>query len=242
MTVQERVEALRATQLFGHASQEALKLLARQAVKRPLRQGEVLFVGGETARGMYAVVSGSLRAFRENPEGREQTVRVERAGSTLAEVPIFDNGPYPSTVMAEEESVVLYLAKDDVREFLRRDPESALVALGILAGRLRRVASLMEQLSLQDVMQRLAAMLLEEAKRARGRVEDGASFSLPDPHQRIAAQLGSVREVITRNLHRLADEKTIAIHGHRITVLNAAALQAKATTTPRSGGHGSGDS
>jgi len=228
MTVQERIEVLRGTQLFGQVSAETLKPLASYAVERHLHQGEILFTAGEVARGLYVIASGSLRAFRESEEGREQTIHVERAGATLAEVPVFDNGSYPSTVMAEEKTVALFLAKEDVRRFLLRNPEAALATLGILAGRLRKVASLVEQLSLQDVTQRLAAMLVEEAERSSGTIEDGTSFSLPDPHHRIAARLGSVREVITRNLRRLVDEQLIAIHGHRITILNASALQAKA--------------
>ena len=165
-------------------------------------------------------------------EGREQTIHIERAGATLAEVPVFDDGPYPSTVMAEEETVVFFLSKEDVRQFLFCHPETAFAALGILAARLRKVATLVEHLVLQDVTQRLAAMLVEEAKRNSGSIEDGTSFSLPDPHHRIASRLGSVREVITRNLRRLVDEELIAIHGHRITILNAAALKAKAKMEP----------
>ena len=151
MTAQERIEALLATQLFGNASAEALKLLATHAIERRLHQGEILFVGGETARGLYVAVSDALRAFRESEEGREQTIHVERAGATFAEVPVFDNGPFPSTVMAEEESVVLFLAKEDVQRFLLLNPEAALAALGVLAGGLRKITLLLEQLSLQDV-------------------------------------------------------------------------------------------
>lgn len=227
MTAQERIDALRGTQLFGNAAVKALKSLAECAVERRLKEGEILFLSGDTARGLYVAVSGSLRAFRESEEGREQTIHVERAGATFAEVPVFDNGPYPSTVIAEEESLVLFLKKEDVRHFLLQNPESALAALGLLAGRLRRVALLLEQLSLQDVTQRLAAMLVQEAAN-RGRVENGVSFSLPDSHQKIAARLGSVREVITRILHRFVNERLIEIRGHRIVILNAAGLQTKA--------------
>lgn len=231
MTPQERIDALRGTQLFGNASAEALKLLAGHAKERRLQQGEILFVGGDIARGLYVAVSGSLRAFRESEEGREQTIHVEHAGATFAEVPVFDDGPYPSTVIAEEESLVLFLAKEDVRRCMLQNPEAALAALGVLAGRLRRITSLLEQLSLQDVTQRLASMLVEEAA-SRGRVRDGASFSLPDSHQQIAARLGSVREVITRILRRFVNERLIAIHGHRVTILDAVALQLKAKIEP----------
>lgn len=231
MTLQQRIEVLQGTELFGNVSAEALKLLAGHAVERRVHRGEILFVGGETARGLYVAISGALRAYRENEDGREQTIRVERAGGTFAEVPVFDNGTYPSTVIAEEESVVLFLAKQDVRQALLQNPEAALAALGVLAGRLRKMAALLERVSLQDVTQRLAAMLMEEAASA-GAVTDGVSFSLPDPHQKIGSRLGSVREVITRSLHRFVKEDLIAIHGHRITILNAAGLRAKAKMEP----------
>ncbi|MGB7189134.1 MAG: Crp/Fnr family transcriptional regulator [Acidobacteriaceae bacterium] len=237
MTIPERIEALRATRIFGNASAEALNSLARCAVERRLCEREILFLSGDTARGLFVAVSGSLRAFRESEEGREQTIHVERAGATFAEVPVFDDGPYPSTVIAEEESQVLFLKKEDVRRFLLQNPESALAALGLLASRLRKIALLLEQLSLQDVAQRLAAMLVQEAS-IRGKFEDGVSFSLPDSHQKIAARLGSVREVITRILHRFVHEQLIEIRGHRIVIVSAAGLQAKAKmeparTTPR---------
>lgn len=231
MTLQERIDALRKTQLFGNASAEALMLLGGHAVERRLQQGEILFVGGEQARGLYVAVSGSLRAFRESEEGREQTIHIEHAGATFAEVPVFDDGPYPSTVIAEEDSLVLFLAKEDVRHCLVQNPEAALAALGVLAGRLRKITLLLEQLSLQDVAQRLAVMLVDAAA-SQGQFRDGVSFSLSDSHQQIAARLGSVREVITRILNRFSKEQLIVIHGHRVTVLNAARLQMKAGITP----------
>lgn len=232
MNINERTDALQKTRLFGNAPEEALQSLAKCAAERRLQSGEILFLSGDPARGLYVAVSGSLRAFRESEEGREQTIHVERGGATFAEVPVFDDGPYPSTVIAEEESLVLFLKKEDVRRFLLDNPEAALSALSLMASRLRKVTLLLEQLSLQDVAQRLAVMLVEEAN-GRGKFEDGVSFSLPDSHQRIAARLGSVREVITRILHRFVKERLIEIRGHRIVVLNAAGLRAKTKISHR---------
>jgi len=226
MTVGQRVEALRSTQLFAQASAEKLEMLAGRSSARRLRQGEVLFTRGGEARGMYVVVSGVLRAFRESEGGREQTIHVERTGAVLADVPMFDDGPYPSTVMAEENATVLFLEKDDVRKFLLENSEVAFAALRIMSARLRKVTALVEELSLRDVAQRLAKMLLEEAAKS-GVVEDGVSFSLGTPHQRIAARLGCVREVISRHLGRLVEERLIEVRGHRIAILNVAGLQAK---------------
>lgn len=228
MTAAEKLKALQATDLFGGVPGNTLKGLAQITSERRLQRGGILFTAGDPAIGLFVIVSGSLRAFRQTPEGREQTIHVESAGATLAEVPVFDNGPYPSTVEAEEDSVVLFVPKDAMRSFLLENPEAALAALEVLARRLRHVAGLAESLSLQDVAQRLAAMLVEEALKQTDDLRNGASFSLPLPHQSIAARLGSVREVITRMLHKLVNDGIIAIHGHRIVILNATALKARA--------------
>lgn len=228
MTTAEKIKALQRTDLFGCVHADALKGLAHLASERRLERGGILFTAGEPAAGLFVIVSGSLRAFRQTPEGREQTIHVESAGATLAEVPVFDQGPYPSTVEAEEETLALFLPKEAVRRFLLENPEAALAALEMLARRLRHVAGLVERLSLQDVAQRLAALLVEEALKHTDDLRDGASFSMPLPHQSIASRLGSVREVVTRLLHKLAHEGIIAIRGHRIVVLNAKALKARA--------------
>lgn len=230
MTVEDKLNAFRATQLFGSAPGNVLRELASKTRVRQLTRGEVLFTGGDEATGLFVVVSGMLRAYRQTREGREQTMHVEGAGATLAEVPVFDGGPYPSTVQAEEESVVMFVPEQAMRRFLIKNPEAALAALAVLARRLRSVSGLAEQLALTDVAQRLAAMLAEEAISQAGELKDGISFSLPLPHQSIAARLGSVREVITRQLHRLIDDKVIAVRGRRIVVLDAAALRQRAAS------------
>lgn len=88
----DKIAALRGTALFGSLADEELRALAALAVERRLAREEVLFIAGEEARGLYVVVSGAVRAFRAGADGREQVIHTERAGATLAEVPVFDDG------------------------------------------------------------------------------------------------------------------------------------------------------
>lgn len=228
MTVQQRLKALAHTELFGGVPAEALQELATAARERHLSRGEILFSAGEKAVGLFVVVSGTLRAYRQTREGREQTIHVEGPGATLAEVPVFDGGPYPSTVQAEEDASVLVIPQRTLWRVLTNNPGAAVAALKLMARRLRKVSELAEYLALKDVAQRLAALLVEEATRYCGELRDGASFPFSLAHQTIAARLGSVREVITRQLHRLIDDEVIAMRDRKIVVLNAAALRARA--------------
>ena len=206
-----KIESLRKTELFGVLSENELKELAGACAVHPLKKGETLFNAGEEAKGLYVISKGSLRAFRGNTEGREQIIHVEKSGTTIAEVPVFDDQPYPSTVVAEEDSEVLFISKEDVRRLCRTHPAIALSALKLLAGRLRKTAALAESLSLKEVDQRLAAFLLREFKEKRLK-----KLKLPT-NSALAARLGSVREVVSRAFAKLEAEGIVKIDEHRNT-------------------------
>src|SRR5215813_5505841 len=194
----DKVAALRRTPMFSALEDADLRILAERAVEIKLGRGELLFIEGDEARGFYVIVEGAVRAYRESLEGREQVIHVETAGATIAEVPMFDDGTYPSTVAGEEDSVLLFIDKRDVRRLCLEHPQISLAALKLLATRVRRAAALVEQLSLFEVDQRLARLILSEA-RMRGR-RDGSSVTveLILTNQQIAARIGSVREVVSR--------------------------------------------
>ncbi len=178
-------------------------MLARE---RKLAQGEMLFLAGEKAAGLYVIASGVIRAFRVNSQGREQTIHTEREGATLAEVPVFDDGTYPATAVAEEPSTVLFLGKADVRQFMLRHPALAITALKLMAKRLRAHADLVDSLALQQVGQRLARVLLLESRARGARTGAGVQMDLTLSNGELARRVGSVREVVSRTLARLERE------------------------------------
>jgi CRP-like cAMP-binding protein len=222
----DKVSELRKTELFRDLAESELRLLAEQAVEQRLSRGEILFMAGEEARGLFVIVEGAVRAFRESLDGREQVIHVERAGATIAEVPVFDDGPYPSTVAAEEDSVILCIAKRDVRNLCLSHPNIALAAIRLLAARLRRCAKLVEALSLYEVDQRLARLLLEEARSRGVRGDKQVAFELTLTNQQIAARIGTVREVVSRALSRLQQNGLVVVSGRAVTILDEETLRA----------------
>lgn len=223
MVAMNKIEALKKTELFSPLSATELKVLSDACVERRLSKGETLFTAGEEAKGLFVIVKGALRAYRENTEGREQVIHVEKEGTTIAEVPVFDDRPYPSSVVAEEDSEVLFISKSDVKRLCFSHPTIALAALKLLASRLRKTATLAESLSLREVDQRLAAFLLQEFKDKKLK-----KFKLPT-NSIIAARLGSVREVVSRSFAKLEEEKLITVdEHHNVTLLNPEGLLAHA--------------
>src|SRR5215471_16653518 len=189
----DKIAALKRTAMFRSLGETDLRALADRAIEVKLGRGEILFMEGEQARGLYCIVEGSVRAFRESLEGREQVIHVETAGATFAEVPVFDEGNYPSTVAGEEDSVLLFIEKRDVKRLCLEHPQIAVAALGLLAGRLRKCAALVEDLSLHEVDQRLAKFLAAEVRARGAKTNAGIVLEMPLTNQQVAARIGSVR-------------------------------------------------
>ena len=206
----DKVAALKRTVLFGNLQSQELTELAVLARKRGLAQGELLFLAGEKVAGLFVIASGRIRAYRVNAQGREQTIHIEREGATLAEVPVFDDGTYPATAVAEEPTTVLFLAKKDVRRFMLQHAEVGLTALKLMAQRLRGHADLVDALSLQQVGQRLARFLLAQVRTHGSPTDAGLQVDLALSNEELARHIGSVREVISRTLTRLERDGLIA--------------------------------
>ena len=222
----DKIDALRRTPLFSNLSDEALRSISERAMPRRFSKDELLFVAGDEALGLYVIVEGSVRAFRESLDGREQVIHVEAAGATIAEVPVFDDGNYPSTVAAQEDTETLFIDKRDMRRLCLQYPEIPLAALRILAGRLRKCAELVEMLSLKEVGQRVARFLLSEARSHGKETSEGITITLTQTNQQIAARVGSVREVISRALSRLQQDGLIIIEDRKLTIPDLAVLTA----------------
>ena len=222
----DKIAALRRTRLFAELDENTLRTLAERARARSFQRGEVLFVAGDEALGLYVIVEGAVRAYRGSPDGREQVIHIERAGATIAELPVFDEGPYPSTVAAEEPTTVLFIDKQDVKSLCLQHPQIPLAAIKVLAERLRRCAELVEVLSLREVGQRLARFLLNEARRSGNRTEHGFVLNLTQTNQQIAARIGSVREVISRGFTRLQHEGLVTVEGRQVVIVDENALEA----------------
>ena len=212
--------------MFRDLGTSELSALASRAIERRLSRGDVLFTSGEPARGMYVVVEGSVRATRESSEGREQVIHVERAGATFAEVPMFDDGAYPSTVIAEEDTLLLFIGKQEIRALCLQQPAIPLAVARLLAHRLRQTAALVETLSLRDVDRRLARLLLAESDWAGTQEGHSLTLELPLTHQQIAARIGSVREVVSRAFTRLEKNGLITVKGKSIEVPDDRLLRA----------------
>lgn len=218
----EEREALRRTLLLREAAPQVVDELLSRSRTLQVGRGETLFLRGEPCYGLYVVLDGAIRLYNSNPNGREQVIGVERAGSVLGELPLFDGGNQPYSAEGIVPSRLLFIPREHFLEVFYRHPALMQSALRALAIRIRRLLHLVEELSLHEVPQRLARYLLDRYG------EKGTCFTLDFTHAELAAQLGTVREVVTRTLNRFRKAGWIEMHNGRVSLVDLDALRALA--------------
>lgn len=226
MAADNIASALGGTALFSGLSQDELRLLAVHAVHRKLASGELLFGEGDPCRGLHIITSGKLRIFKSSPGGRQQVLAIEGPGGSVAELPVFDGGPYPASAGAVEDSQILFISRDDFRRFCLEHPEVALKILAVVGARLRRLVEIIEELSFSTVRQRLVSILVRLAQTQGRRTARGIELQLPGTHLELAQQLGTVRELVSRNLMRLQAEGLLYVDARNIVVRDLRELMA----------------
>jgi len=227
---QHHETVIRQTPLFANLTEAEMRALCARMSSRRFGRGELLFSEGDACTGLFLVASGKIRIFNLSAGGREQVLAVEGPGSSFAELPVFDGGNYPASASAQEESEVLFISRKDFQNFCREHPEVALKVIAVVGSRLRRLVGIIEDLSFTTVRQRLIAMLVRMAEASRAVSKEGIQVDLTKSHQDLAAELGTVRELVSRNLSRLQAEGFLEVNGRRITLKNLAALKREQTS------------
>jgi len=220
------VAVLQGTALLAGLSPEELRTLAARTVRKLFHAGELLFTEGEACHGIHIIAEGRVRIFKTSANGREQVLAVNQPGESVAELPVFDGGRYPASAVAIEETQIAFISQRDFHGYCLEHPQVALKVLSVAGARLRRLVEIIEELSFTTIRQRLVATLLKLAQNEGAPTARGIEFLLPSTHQELANQLGTVRELISRNLMRLQAEGLLEVDARHIVVKDLKGLSA----------------
>lgn len=162
--------------LFSGLTESEMAFISGRVVPRKYAPGQIVFNEGDACSGLYIVASGHVRIFKTSANVREQVLNIDGPGSSVAELPVFDGGNYPASVAAADDTVLLFVSKEDFRELCLTHPQVALKVLRIVGTRLRRLVGIIEELSFTTVKHRLAALLVRAAH-AEGKKQEQAPLS-----------------------------------------------------------------
>lgn len=180
-------------------SEADLMVMGSHGIARSYPKNTIIVTEGDTTDSLYIILEGRVKAFVSDGEGHDMVLSTQGPGEYFGEMAL-DEGPRSASIMTLEPSRFLVVRKDDLRDFVMKNPAFALSLIEKLIHRVRSLTASVKSLALMDVYGRVARLLLELAE------DTGDKLTIPQrlTQQEIASRIGASREMVSRILKDLS--------------------------------------
>lgn len=195
---------------------DIVEALAAIGAMRSYARNTVIIQEGDHGDTMFVVLSGRVRVYLADDDGREVLLGEYGAGEHFGEM-MLDHGPRSASVATLEPTRCSVLTRDELEAYLEANPKAAAAFARMLIGRVRILTRTVGNLALLDVYGRVARHLLDAAIEENGRLVIPGKLTNVD----IAKRIGASREMVGRIIADLKRGGYIAQEAACVVILRA---------------------
>ncbi len=204
--------------IFSQLSTIELRKITSLSRLITYNRNEYIFHEGDEFLGIYIVLKGLVKIFKISPQGKEYILHLINKPNLFGDVPLFTGGDCPASVQAIEDSKLLFIPKIEFLKLLKDNPDLSFKVMAGFANRLKSITVKAEDLSLKEVVNRLADYIIKGIQKD-GRTElPEPFFKIPLSNPTLAAYLGTIPETISRAIKKLRESGIIRIHKKTVFV------------------------
>jgi CRP/FNR family cyclic AMP-dependent transcriptional regulator len=211
------VEYIKNIPLFKALKDSQLREIAGRCRAVQYKKGDIIFHKTDLSTDLYIVNSGRLKAVLADEEGGEILLAQFDKGAFFGELSLLDGKGRSATIVADSDTELAVLNKDDFLDLLYKEPKIAVELMATLVERLRGADELIESLAFLEVGERLIRALLDAAE-AGGAGGRGFLKAGKPTHKELAARIGSSREAVSKCMKVLSVKGIIKESGGNLMI------------------------
>ena len=206
--------------IWNKLNREQQQRLSDVTELQQIKKGTVIHDGSPECKGMVLVKSGQLRAYLLSDEGREITICrfFEMDICLFSASCVMPNMMFDVFIEAEKDTEIFVIPACLYQNLMDESLPLSNYSHALITNHFSEVMWLMEQIMWRSFDKRLAGFLVEEA-----RIEETDSLKIT--HEKIAAHMGTAREVVTRMLRWFQSEGMVKLTRGTVELLDKKALQ-----------------
>jgi CRP/FNR family transcriptional regulator, cyclic AMP receptor protein len=217
---------LRADRMFCNLPSGALQAFEDIKYTAAYPEGAVLFVEGQTPRGIFVLCKGSVKLSINSPSGRTVILKLADPGEVLGLSATISGKPYEVTAETLDPCQVNFVKRDDVLHFLKDEVEVCFKVAEQLSEKYHDACKEAGTLGLShSAVEKLAKLLLEWSAKNGDAIKAEPHLKLRLTHEEIAQMIGTSRETVTRLFAELKKRQIAQSKGSTIVIRNTAALR-----------------
>jgi CRP/FNR family transcriptional regulator len=206
--------------IWNKLTREQQQRLSDVTELQQIKRGTVIHDGSPECKGMVLVKSGQLRAYLLSDEGREITICrfFEMDICLFSASCVMPNMMFDVFIEAEKDTEIFVIPACLYQNLMDESLPLSTYSRDLITNHFSEVMWLMEQIMWRSFDKRLAGFLVEES-----RIEETDSLKIT--HEKIAAHMGTAREVVTRMLRWFQSEGMVKLTRGTVELLDKKALQ-----------------
>jgi CRP/FNR family transcriptional regulator, cyclic AMP receptor protein len=216
---------LRDNDFFCNLPQNALQDLEKVKYVSAFPAGAVLFVEGQSARGIYIVCAGRIKLSAAARDGKTLILRIAEAGEVLGLHATVASKPYDVTAETLQPCQLDFIKRDDFLKFLQKHGDACLNAAKALSKNCQDAYEMIRSLGLShSVSEKMARLMLEWASSGEN-TKEGIRVKVSLTHEEMAQLIGTSRETVTRVLGEFRQKQLAQLRGSTMLIRDRAALE-----------------
>ena len=160
----------------------------------------------------YQIIEGQVKLINLHNDGNEYIQGIFHEGSSFGEPPLFIGKPYPSTAIAQKDSVILILSKDSFMKMLEEYPTIQLDIIRTLSNRIYNKAVTARELIHNSPEDKLLGFLKSTKKPSKS----NEKILVPHTRQEIANLTGLRVETVIRTLKKMESSGVVEIRERKL--------------------------
>ncbi len=194
--------------LFKNLTDEELKKIREFTIVKKLKKNEIVFYEKEEPSYLHLLIEGSARVYKIDNKGNELIIHKFHPVSLIAELPNFENIPYPANCAMESDGVILKIEFEKFKKFMQKGD----VCMQILS-------SLLSKMKYLDGIIQDNLIFDTETKIAKFIYDNPEAFEDLKQHS-IAALLHIKPETLSRKLKKFKELGIIKNEGSKLKILD----------------------
>lgn len=213
------------SRLFSDLPPAALQRLSDITSSAAYPKGAVLFVEGQSARGVFILGAGHVKLSTSSADGRTLILRISEPGELLGLAATISERPYEVTADVIEPTRANFISRAEFLNFLRDFGEVAVRVARELSEAYQAALAEMRTIGLShSAREKLARFILDWS--AHHAADGGAvKFNLRLTHEEIAQMIGASRETVTRLFADFKKNQFLQVKGSSITIKDKRGLE-----------------
>jgi CRP/FNR family cyclic AMP-dependent transcriptional regulator len=218
MDATQKIDYLRQIDVFQSLSRAEMLEMDRTTTMSTCQRGKIFYQPEDTSEVLFILKKGHVQLYRLSPEGKKLVVATIGPGTIFGEMAIIGQGMQNTFAEAVDDCLLCVMSRHEVERLILSKPAVALHFMEVMADRLRRAETRLEEMAFKSIPARLAALLLHLRQEQGDRISGYT-------HQDLADAIGTYRETTTQTLNEFKAKALIEIGRKRLDILDPAGLE-----------------